>query len=917
MKLLSRLKPLNEILTAELESCWRDLQNLLSGQIELLKAAAQPEMPETSLAVFRTARAEAGRKLLIEPMSQWERRRPYRRALAALESYDRSLEELILSLPETIETKGTQAQALLGNLVNSGFARRMAGLRRKKRRLPFSEIIADETGRMAAQRAETEGEFLLVLAQAVQQLRRNWEVRRAAIDATAQAEGSTERQAEAINQAEANYQEYKRQASDCLMKWKEWLAATEHRLARRILAGAVWRRKIKNRNYAGLRTDCLTHWGEQMRSLESEIRFERDLQKAEDRILSVTERSLQSLAQERANLLAELDGFNQWLRQRISGAGQSDVPPPPKIELVPAASRLAELSSEFRAALQTLPQVVRIRTKLSALPRRQMRTKELHPAETAFEAFERSGRAAISNILQAIEAEHQRIVREIEQAREVVNFGLHVDSEEQRDPQIAGEALHNALSLLEFHRQEATQDLHVPDALLARKMAAVFSENRLILRRNRIGALAYLGQQGVQQALATISRNAIAVSKQAITQTLSRSKELVRKFLVYIGWLPETATGVSEVVRRPFLPQEFTADLSAKDLPAIYRRLFRFEAVRDPRFLVGREREMEAVAETRAMWEAGRPVALLIIGERGSGKTSLINCAIKRPLEGLEIVRGEFHQRLSNAAQLRDFLAETLGLEDSSLLEKSLNQHRRVVILEELERSFLRQIGHYAAMRELQRLIAATCRNTLWIVVTNQIAFRFLDASVSLGQSFSHRVNAASAAPDALRDAILLRHNLSGLRLQFSIPAEKRTLLNRWRNWIRGQADPEKIFFDQLAQESAGVFRTAFEIWLGQIESAQAGAMSMKPLTTPDLTPVIAALDTDDLFTLVAVLQHGSLTPDEHATIFQKNLSASQAQIDELLAREIIEQDPNRIGFRVRPEALRVVKEALYRRNLL
>jgi len=220
-------------------------------------------------------------------------------------------------------------------------------------------------------------------------------------------------------------------------------------------------------------------------------------------------------------------------------------------------------------------------------------------------------------------------------------------------------------------------------------------------------------------------------------------------------------------------------------------------------------------------------------------------------------------------------------------------------------------------MRELQRLIAATCRHTLWIVVTNQIAFRFLDAAVSLGQSFSHRINAASAAPDALRDAILLRHNLSGLRLQFSLPPEEQTIINRIKNRLRGQADPEQVFFDQLARESAGVFRTAFEIWLGQIESAQAGALLMKPLAAPDLMPVIAALDTDDLFTLVSVLQHGSLTPEEHATIFQKNLAVSQAQIDELLAREIIEPDPNRIGFRVRPEALRVVKEALYRRNLL
>jgi hypothetical protein len=64
-------------------------------------------------------------------------------------------------------------------------------------------------------------------------------------------------------------------------------------------------------------------------------------------------------------------------------------------------------------------------------------------------------------------------------------------------------------------------------------------------------------------------------------------------------------------------------------------------------------------------------------------------------------------------------------------------------------------------------------------------------------------------------------------------------------------------------------------------------------------------------------MQHGSLTPAEHAIVFQKSLPASRAQIDELLAREIIEPDPGRPGYRVRPEATRVVNEALYRRNLL
>jgi hypothetical protein len=91
----------------------------------------------------------------------------------------------------------------------------------------------------------------------------------------------------------------------------------------------------------------------------------------------------------------------------------------------------------------------------------------------------------------------------------------------------------------------------------------------------------------------------------------------------------------------------------------------------------------------------------------------------------------------------------------------------------------------------------------------------------------------------------------------------------------------------------------------------------MKPLVSPNLSPVIDALDLADLFTLVAILQHGSLTPEEHATVFQKSSAASRAQLDELVAREIIEPDPGRPGLRVRPEAARIAREALYRRNLL
>lgn len=91
----------------------------------------------------------------------------------------------------------------------------------------------------------------------------------------------------------------------------------------------------------------------------------------------------------------------------------------------------------------------------------------------------------------------------------------------------------------------------------------------------------------------------------------------------------------------------------------------------------------------------------------------------------------------------------------------------------------------------------------------------------------------------------------------------------------------------------------------------------MKPIISPDLLPMMAALDLPDLFTLVAIMQHGSLKPEEHSIIFQCGISFSQAQMDELVSREIIESDPSHEGYRIRPEAAGVVKEGLRRLNLL
>lgn len=80
------------------------------------------------------------------------------------------------------------------------------------------------------------------------------------------------------------------------------------------------------------------------------------------------------------------------------------------------------------------------------------------------------------------------------------------------------------------------------------------------------------------------------------------------------------------------------------------------------------------------MWEAGRPVSTIVVGERGSGKTSLINCALKGPLVGLPVIRGEFNARVASAGGVREFVAQLCGTTPDEL-ETTLLAERRVVVL--------------------------------------------------------------------------------------------------------------------------------------------------------------------------------------------------------------------------------------------
>ena len=74
-------------------------------------------------------------------------------------------------------------------------------------------------------------------------------------------------------------------------------------------------------------------------------------------------------------------------------------------------------------------------------------------------------------------------------------------------------------------------------------------------------------------------------------------------------------------------------------LPFVYRRLFRIEPLLDDRFFSGRNDELIEFEQCFRNWQAGQFAITALVGEKGSGRTTLINFAEQRFLKNQSIIR--------------------------------------------------------------------------------------------------------------------------------------------------------------------------------------------------------------------------------------------------------------------------------------
>ena len=372
----------------------------------------------------------------------------------------------------------------------------------------------------------------------------------------------------------------------------------------------------------------------------------------------------------------------------------------------------------------------------------------------------------------------------------------------------------------------------------------------------------------------------------------------------------------------------FAEEVPAR-LPVVYRRLFAFEPLSDPRLLAGREDAVDAVESSWARWQSERTRSLMVVAPPGSGITSFLNIVADRMRgeaprvrsEAPPVVRRTLRERVRTEADLASRLGGWLGLggkpgrgdapgpDDApapgdaqdldELAARILNAPPdslpRVVILEGAEHLHLRVPAGADLLERMLAFASRTQPRVFWVLSMTSSAWQLAKKRSPASFGDLECIELDSLTATELKQAVLARHRLSGLPLQYAEPRTGRHLLVGRARGTRGsrkhRQQIEADYFQKLHRTSLGSIRLALFHWLRSADFRSVeGSLLVQPLEP--LRPFAGALDIDQSFALKALLDHGTLTVREYCGIVRVPLPQGRHLFHALCDLRVVEPAP-------------------------
>ena len=305
------------------------------------------------------------------------------------------------------------------------------------------------------------------------------------------------------------------------------------------------------------------------------------------------------------------------------------------------------------------------------------------------------------------------------------------------------------------------------------------------------------------------------ISKKVLSKTLDT--KTIRQFI------RETYTISFQLNQSPHLHQ----------LPRVYFRLFNLDPVQDKRFFIAYQDHWNYLKTLSNEENSDESQKILILGDRGMGKSSLINVS-QMDIKTGTLIRIDSEDNITPIKTL----ARTLNCNtDKVSLLQALKKTNATIIMDNAD-----QMVNKKCLEDFEKLFELIChspKETHWILSITKCNMENLDKAYGIQSLFSKIIDLNRLDFKSGKDIVFSRHRLSGLKIYYP-----KTFLSSWILKL-GLSVEDEMFFRVLFERSKGSIRHLIYLWLMSLESASPNSIKLSiERTTPWGMPVFETFTT-------------------------------------------------------------------------
>ncbi|TVZ56106.1 hypothetical protein OD91_1385 [Lutibacter sp. Hel_I_33_5] len=332
-----------------------------------------------------------------------------------------------------------------------------------------------------------------------------------------------------------------------------------------------------------------------------------------------------------------------------------------------------------------------------------------------------------------------------------------------------------------------------------------------------------------------------------------------------------------------------------RQLPDEYLERFTLYSLQSKEALKGRENGLLSLERAYDNWKIVK-APLLVVTNPGEGATSLLH-ASTYIYPSARIL--ESHEAIDTYQKLINHLQKDLQIDQEFKTLKDLkdyiveNIEESVIILENIERLFIRKINGFNLLEDFLLFLHATKKHIYWIISVNKYSFYFLNRVKFFSSHFPYVINLNPIENQELKEDILARN--SGYSMVFLKPD---TITKKLENQLKKlskeerQKQLEELFFKKLFEFANGNMSKAILYARNSAFNVKEKSVYIKPYEPK----IIEELKLSDLFILEAIFQHRALTINELNVVLRNSNRQSRLTIEKLLEKNLIRTTQNKKG---------------------